>query len=127
MLLVRRKPDDIPGTDFLDRTALALRAATTGSDDQGLAKRMGMPRGASAGLERDAGATSTCRFGASNRGSIRTVPVKYSAGPLPDGCEPFLLISIFSFFLAVEEAPQTLVLSPPGDAICLRVAKRSMT
>src|SRR5207253_11373260 len=26
--------------------------------------------------------------GASNRGSIRTVPVKYSAGPLPEGCEP---------------------------------------
>src|SRR5205807_10441470 len=30
-----------------------------------------------------------------NRGSMRTVPVKYSAGPLPDGCEPFLLISIW--------------------------------
>src|SRR4051812_5360651 len=27
-------------------------------------------------------------------GSIRTVPVKYSAGPLPDGCEPMRLISI---------------------------------
>src|SRR5882762_2154521 len=26
--------------------------------------------------------------GASNRGSIRTVPVKYSADPLPEGCEP---------------------------------------
>src|SRR5579872_6432570 len=34
--------------------------------------------------------------GASNRGSIRTLPVKYSAGPLPDGCEPLLLISITS-------------------------------
>src|SRR2546430_6463570 len=32
--------------------------------------------------------------GASNRGSMRTVPVKYSSGPLPEGCEPFLLISI---------------------------------
>src|SRR5438093_12179028 len=28
-------------------------------------------------------------------GSIRTTPVKYSAGPLPEGCEAFLLISIF--------------------------------
>src|SRR6266498_1660384 len=27
-------------------------------------------------------------------GSMRTVPVKYSAGPLPDGCEPALLISM---------------------------------
>jgi hypothetical protein len=25
---------------------------------------------------------------------MRTVPVKYSAGPLPDGCEPLRLISI---------------------------------
>src|SRR5258705_8177122 len=28
--------------------------------------------------------------GASNRGSMRTVPVKYSAGPLAEGCEPCL-------------------------------------
>src|ERR1700732_4666975 len=34
--------------------------------------------------------------GASNSGSMRTVPVKYSAGPLADGCEPDLFISIFS-------------------------------
>src|ERR687884_990225 len=27
-------------------------------------------------------------------GSIRTVPVKYSSGPLPDGCEPLRLISM---------------------------------
>src|SRR5919199_1657175 len=32
--------------------------------------------------------------GASNRGSIRTLPVKYSAGPLPDGCEPLLVMFI---------------------------------
>src|SRR5438093_13671942 len=29
-------------------------------------------------------------------GSTRTAPVKYSAGPLPDGCEPALLISMLS-------------------------------
>src|SRR5262249_4216494 len=33
--------------------------------------------------------------GASNSGSMRTVPVKYSSGPLPEDCEPFFLISIF--------------------------------
>src|SRR2546423_9898035 len=32
--------------------------------------------------------------GASNSGSMRTVPVKYSSGPLPEGCDPFDLISI---------------------------------
>src|SRR5437660_872613 len=32
--------------------------------------------------------------GAWNSGSIRTVPVKYSAGPLPEGCDPILLMSI---------------------------------
>src|SRR4029077_6054109 len=33
--------------------------------------------------------------GASNSGSMRTVPVKYSAGPLLELCEPDLFISIF--------------------------------
>src|SRR5207244_4456331 len=32
--------------------------------------------------------------GASNSGSTRTVPVKYSAGPLAEGREPFRLMSI---------------------------------
>src|SRR5215467_3816653 len=34
--------------------------------------------------------------GAENSGSIRTVPVNQSAGPLVDGCEPTFLISIAS-------------------------------
>src|SRR5206468_5855688 len=33
--------------------------------------------------------------GAWNRGSIRTVPVNQSVGPLFDGCDPLLFISIF--------------------------------
>jgi hypothetical protein len=32
--------------------------------------------------------------GAANSGSIRTEPVTYASGPLPEGCEPFLLMSI---------------------------------
>jgi hypothetical protein len=32
--------------------------------------------------------------GGLNSGSTRTVPVKYSTGPLPEGCEPIRLISI---------------------------------
>src|SRR3954451_15662180 len=33
-----------------------------------------------------------------NRESMRTVPVNHLAGPLPEGCEPFLLISILDLF-----------------------------
>jgi hypothetical protein len=33
---------------------------------------------------------------ASNRGSMRTLPVKYSAGPLPEGYKPLLVMSICS-------------------------------
>src|SRR5438128_7631186 len=33
--------------------------------------------------------------GESNNGSIRTVPVNQSVGPLPEGCDPLRLMSIF--------------------------------
>jgi hypothetical protein len=36
--------------------------------------------------------------GASNNGSMRTAPVKYSAGPLPEGREPLRSISIWLAF-----------------------------
>src|SRR6476469_4402465 len=39
--------------------------------------------------------TTRAGSGAVNSGSMRTVPVKYSAGPFPEGCEPLLLMSIF--------------------------------
>src|SRR5579871_1700676 len=35
------------------------------------------------------------------RGSTRTIPVKYSSDPLPDGRDPFLLISMVVSFLLV--------------------------
>src|SRR5437588_8522714 len=43
----------------------------------------------------------TARAGACawNRGSMRTLPVKYLVGPLLDGCEPFLLISMWTSLL----------------------------
>src|SRR5688572_7268804 len=40
--------------------------------------------------------------GASNSGSMRTVPVNHSAGPLADGCEPLRLISISPPGVAAE-------------------------
>src|SRR5271166_1384998 len=39
-----------------------------------------------------------------NRGSMRTVPVNHSAGPLPEGCEPLRLISILNSCLLGDEA-----------------------
>src|SRR5665213_2785364 len=38
--------------------------------------------------------TTRAGLGAVKRGSILTVPVNQSVGPLPEGCEPPLLISI---------------------------------
>jgi hypothetical protein len=48
-----REPDHVAGPDFLDRTALALRPAKAGRDDQGLAERMGVPSRARARFEGD--------------------------------------------------------------------------
>src|SRR5438309_3580742 len=45
-----------------------------------------------------------------NRGSIRTVPVKYSAGPLPEGCEPFRLMYIF-WIPSLEPSSYVVILS----------------
>src|SRR5215207_5487246 len=53
MLQPRREPNDIAGPDFLDRSALGLGPAEPRRDDQGLAKRMRVPRAARARLERD--------------------------------------------------------------------------
>jgi hypothetical protein len=49
-------------------------------------------------------AAPTARAGslAWNRGSTRTVPVKYSADALVDGCEPLNLISILSPLFGFE-------------------------
>ena len=53
VLLAGWKPHDIAGTDFFDRPAFGLRPAKAGRDDEGLAERMGVPRGARARLEGD--------------------------------------------------------------------------
>jgi len=43
----------------------------------------------------DAGTLNKCRIRCLKKRSIRTVPVHHSDGPLTEGCEPILLISIF--------------------------------
>ena len=119
VLLAGRKPDDVAGPDFLDRAALALRPAAAGGDDQGLAERMGVPGGAGAGLEGDAGAADAGRIAAAwNSGSMRTVPVNQSAGPLPEGCEPLRLISIVvsSAFRPVADRRRCMDLGARADS-----------
>src|SRR3954471_16333114 len=53
MLQAGRKPDDIAWPNFFDRPAVGLAPAEPRRDDQRLAKRMCVPRGARARLERD--------------------------------------------------------------------------
>src|SRR5579859_415567 len=68
VLLARREPDHVTRPDFLHRSALALDPAATGRDDQRLTQWMRMPGRPGAGLERDAGATSTCGIGRLEQG-----------------------------------------------------------
>src|SRR5882724_3551072 len=53
VLFFWREPDDIARMDFFNRAALALNPTDAGGDDDGLAEWMGVPHGASAGLEGD--------------------------------------------------------------------------
>src|SRR6266571_8884918 len=53
--------------------------------------------------------TTRAGLGAWNNESTRTVPVKYSAGPLLEGCEPLLLMSI-SEFLQVDLADDLAII-----------------
>ena len=95
VLLARREPDHVARPDFLDRAALRCahprRPSRSGSGRAGAcATRSGAP-GSNVTLAPRTRAGS----GASNSGSIRTVPVNQSAGPLLEVCEPHLFISIF--------------------------------
>src|SRR5207253_2126746 len=51
-------------------------------------------------------------LGASNRGSIRTVPVNQSAGPLLEFCEPHLFIYIFHLPSSICPAPRSPLPAP---------------
>ena len=107
VLLAGREPDHVARPDLLDRPAPALRPAEPSGHDQRLAQRMRVPGRAGAGLEGDAGAARRAPDRAPRTADrCRTVPVKYSAGPRPDGCEPLRLISIgFSFADRQQRAP----------------------
>src|SRR5205085_731153 len=61
MLQAGWKPHHIAGTNFFDWSAFTLRVTATARDDERLTKRMCVPRGACARLERDARAGSARR------------------------------------------------------------------
>jgi hypothetical protein len=103
MLLPRRKPDHVAGSNFFDRASPVLGPAAAVGHNQGLAERVGVPGGPSAWLERDANAKRP-RWIVCLSGSMRTVPVKYSAGPLPEGRDPLLLISMLDSCFGVKGA-----------------------
>ncbi len=94
MFLPRCEPDHITWSNVFDGTTPALDPTTASRHDQGLAQRMAVPCGPSAGLEGGTGTAHACWIGGLEQGSIRTVPVKYSAGPFPEGCEPLLYSSV---------------------------------
>jgi hypothetical protein len=115
--LFRRAPDHIAGTNFDFLLAFTLYPATARGDNERLPQRMPVPRGVRARLKRHARATHACRIGrASNNGSIRTVPVKYSSGPLAEGCVPFLLNSMMNLqVIAILLWSSRAVANNPGS------------
>ena len=95
MLLARREPDHVAGMNLLD--AGRLRAAPSRSPRVTISV---WPSGCVCQAVRAPGSKVTLapatRAGAAvwKSGSIRTVPVNQSAGPLPEGCEPIRLMSM---------------------------------
>ncbi len=95
MLLTRRNPDDVTRPEF---PRSGLPSAVLGHNQP---SQIGVcPSGWVCHAVRAPGSKVTlapkARAGVEglNSGSTRTVPVKYSAAPLAEGCEPLRLISI---------------------------------
>ena len=84
------EPDYIARANVLDCAALTLGPAAACRNDQRLPERVGVP-----GSKVTLAPATRAGSGALISGSMRTVPVKYSFWPLPEGCEPLRLISIF--------------------------------
>ncbi len=94
MLLTWRKPHDIARPDLLDRPPARW------TQPRPVMTISVWPSGCVCQAVRAPGSNVTrapatrAGSGGLNSGSIRTVPVNHSAGPLPDGCAPLRLISI---------------------------------
>jgi hypothetical protein len=92
VLLARREPDDVARANFLDPAALALQPQPNVTSSVWPSQAVRAP----GSKETVAPPTRAGAFPL-NGASIRTVPVKYSAGPFADGCDPLRLISIVGF------------------------------
>ena len=99
MLLARRKPHHVTRANFLDRPALALEPSRAGSDDQGLAERMRVPRGARARLEGDDSAADARGFGDLKDGIDAHRAGEPCLGAFARRPEPLRLISIVHSFV----------------------------
>src|SRR5918911_410500 len=58
-------------------------------------------------------------------GSMRTLPVKFSSGPLPDGCEPLFLISIL-FTPSLDSLVSSCASGPDHDLERLALVHRTV-
>src|SRR6266567_1238779 len=63
VLLARREPDHITGSNLLDRSPFALNPAAASRDDESLTERMPVPCSPRARLEGHAGTLNECRIG----------------------------------------------------------------
>ena len=94
VLLPGWEPHNVARADFLDRAPLALHpphpAVTMSVCPSGWVCHAVRAPGSKVtrAIETRAGS------GGAFKGSMRTVPVKYSAGPFPDGCEPARMMSM---------------------------------
>src|SRR5579872_3716559 len=68
MFFTRRKPDHVTRSNVLDWAPPMLYPAVASGHDQGLAQRVGVPCGPSAGFERDTGTDRMCRIGCLEQG-----------------------------------------------------------
>src|SRR5260370_24582298 len=83
MFLPRCEPDHITWSNVFDGTTPALDPTTGSRHDQGLAQRMAVPCGPSAGLEGDTGTTHACWIGGLKQGVKTDRAGKIVGRPFP--------------------------------------------
>ena len=94
VFLAGRKPDHITGSDFLDSPAFALSPAAASRNDESLSEGMRVPCSPRTRLERHARTLNKRRIGCLKKLIDSYGASDDSDGPVAEGCEPTLLISI---------------------------------
>src|SRR6266550_1295477 len=118
VLLARRAPDDVARSNHFDRTTPALHEPVAGRDDQGLTSGWVCHAVRAHGSNVTLAPRVRAGSGASNSGSMRTLPVKYSPGPFPDGWEPLCLMSIVFLSPTSLDVPSAPKSEDSGDHAC---------